>query len=886
MPPSPDRWVRLWSSISRAKLEREISEEMEFHLEMRAQEYRLQGLSPESARRKAEACFGDVEEIRSTTIRAERQRLRTRRISILTDGIRQDLRLAVRQAWKRPVSSAVAVGILAIGIGVSTAIFNVVYSILLRPMPFDHPERIVQIWESRVETGWERALVAQANFWDLREMTREFEDLGAIWQGFRNLSDGQKTERILAGNVSPGFFGSVLGVEAVLGRTLHPGDEAPKEGRLPLLMGNRFWQSRFGGNPSILGTTLVLDGVPFSVVGILPPGRPWLGAGDVFVAYARDPAAQRTGFDLRVIGRLRAGVTREEGVADLQRLAGRLEDAYPDELAGIGFTVGGEKEWVASPRVRRALWILLGSAVVLFLIACANATTIFLVRAIGRIRETAIRTAAGAGKGRLIRETLTESLLLSLFGSVLGFLLTIVVTKAMRDLDHGQIPGMSLVELDGWILAIAFVVGVGTGVVTGLVPALQISCGDTSQTLRSGGPSALGDHRMQRSRRMLVTSEVALSFLLLVGAGLLGRSLWHLTQVDPGFEVENRLVASISFPRTASPEEKRWALDRFLQKTSALHGIRSVAGSNLPPLSEMPPRLGVSREEDPSPEGKIPTAAWRWVTPGYFRTLGAPLLQGRDFKKEDLTIGEDGRIPIIINRCFGQTLWPGVNPLGRTAILWGTQEDLTGTVVGVVGDMAEDGLDSEPSPSIYFPYWNPGSPILVFHTVRNPPALVPDLRSILAEIDPGLPLTGTTSMGTVVNRSVVSQRSLSILLGLFASVALLLALVGVYGVQAFTVALLIREIGVRMAIGASPGRLLMGTMAQGTRPLAVGILVGLLGAVGLSSLIQDVLFQVGPMDPLTYLGALGLFLLTGLMAVGLAARRVVWVDPVLTFRAE
>jgi len=877
----------MWSCLSRRSLEREVDEEIAFHLDMLSRKYEAKGFDPETATQKAQERFGNPPQCRREALKAERSRIRNQNRALFMDNLRQDLRFALRQLWKRPVFSAIALGMLALGIGANTAIFSVVYAVLLKPLPFNNPDQIVRIWESRIEQGWERASVAPGNFWDLREMNRAFEDLGAYRFSSANLTGIDHPEQLDVGRVTSGFFGHVLGVRPVLGRTFLPGDDQPGEENRVALLGNQFWHGRFGGDPSVLESSLTLDGESFTVVGVLPPGRPWLDYADVYLPMVQNPNDTRSSFELAVIGRLRTGMTQEAGLSDLQGVARRLEEVFPDELAGIGITMAPSSEWVATPETRRALWILLGAVGFLLMIACVNLANLFLARATGRVRETAIRAATGASKGRLIRQGLTEALLVSLLGASLGFGLAVWGIDVLTAMAPGQIPGLSEVTVNAWVLLFTLGAGVLTGVITGIVPALQASGGDAALTLRAGGQSIAGSRVQNRLRGGLVAAEVALSLILLVGAGLLIRSFGELMAAERGFETENRLVASVNLPDSYAAGEAADFNRQLLERVSALPPVTNAAAVHIRPLAGGSTGLGFVRPDDPEPEGGIPWASWRLITPGYFETIGVPLLRGRDFNQDDMVPMGEGSLPILISERVAEQLWPGEDPLGRVMTLWAGQGGRPGEVLGVVGDMRERGIDAGPTLAVYLPYVAGGwPPDIVIHTSGEPTAVVPALRSILSEMDPNVPLTDVTTLEEMVGQSVGSQRFLMVLVGIFASLALLLALAGVYGVQSYSVAKQTPEIGIRVAIGASRSQILRRVVFQAMRPAFLGVALGLAGAFALSRFMASLLFQVEANDPGTYAGVGALLLFTALLSSWLPARKASKVDPVIAFRTE
>jgi len=844
-------------------------------------------MDPVRARAAAEERFGDSKRIRREAVRAERSRIQQEKRVLYMDNLRQDLRFALRQLWKRPVFSLISLGMLALGIGANTAIFSVVYAVLLKPLPFPEPTRLVRIWESRVEQGWDRASVAPGNFWDLREMNRAFEDLGAYRWSSANLTGVESPERLSMGRVTAGFFGGVLGVRPTVGRTFLPGEDEPGVENRVALLGYGFWQSRFGGDPAVLNTQLTLDDESYTVVGVLPGGRPWLDYADVYVPMVRDPGDTRSSFELAVIGRLRPGVTMEGGRSDLEAVARRLEEAFPQELEGMGITVGSSEEWAADAQTRRALWVLLGAVGFLLLIACVNLANLFLARATGRIRETAIRAAAGASRGRLVRQGLTESLFVSLVGAGLGLGLAVWGVDAMTALAPGRIPGLDGVAINGWVLTFTLGAGILTGVITGLVPAFQASGGDAASILRAGAQSIAGNRAHHRLRGGLVAVEVALSLVLLVGAGLLIRSFGELVGAERGFETENRLIATVNVPGSYAPAEALEFNRQLMERISSLPPVVSAAAVHIRPLAGGSTGMGFVRPDDPEPEGGIPWASWRLVTPGYFETLGVPVRRGRDFTQDDLVFSGEGNLPILISQRVAELLWPGEDPLGRIITLWAGQAGRPGEVRGVVGDMRERGIDQGPTLAVYLPYFAPGwPPDVVIHTAGEPTAVLPALREILASLDPNIPLSDVTTMEDMVGQSMGSQRFLMVLVSLFAGLALLLALAGVYGVQSYRVAQQTSEIGVRVAIGATGRQILRKVLLQAMGPAGLGLVAGLAGAFALSRFMAGLLFQVEAGDPVTYAGVAGILAVASVFSAWLPARRAARVDPVIAFRTE
>lgn len=883
-----DRWMRLWSRLSRRRSRQEVEDEFEAHLQMLVEQHQDSGLDPRAARRKAEAQFGDVARYRHQALRVRGARIRKENREQLMDSLRQDLRFAFRQLRKRPGFSALALAMLALGIGANTAIFSVVQGVLFRPLPFPEADRLVQVWESRLDRGWDRASVAPGNFWSFEEGNHTFEALGAYRFTSANLTGIDYPRRLRMGRVSAGFFGRVLGVHPVLGRTFLPEEGEPGADPAVVLLSNRFWISELGGASSVLGTSLNLDGRSFTVVGVLPPGRPWLNSGDVYVPMARDPDATRVSFEIAVVGRLREDVTVRAAEDDLAGVASRLEEAFPAELAGIGVTVGPSREWVADPETGRALWVLLGAVGVLLMIACVNLANLFLARATARGRETAIRSASGASRGRLVRQALTESVVVSFVGAGLGLALAYGGVRLLPAIAPGGVSGLDEVAIDGWVLAFTAGVGILTGVATGLAPALHALRSDAASVLRSGSQGGGVGRGQRRMRSGLVAVEVALSLMLLVGATLLVRSFTTLMTVDRGFETEQRLLASVDLPTSYAPTDATALTQELLERVSALPGVIRTAAVHVRPLGGGSTGLGFVRPDDPEPEGGIPWAAWRMVTPGYFETLGVPILRGRDFDRDDVAPWSGGTGYVLVSQRVADLLWPGEDPLGRTIVLWAGQNDLSAEVLGVVGNMRERGIDAGPTLAVYLPYlpMSTWAPELVIHTSGTPTAVVSGVRQILSELDPEIPLSNVTTMEDMVGRSVASRRFLMLLVGLFATVALLLSLAGVYGVQSYTTARQTSEIGVRVALGASKFQILGRVMRQAMGPVLVGMALGLMGAYLLSRFMTGLLFEIEATDPVTYASVSAVLGVAAVLAAWLPSRKAATTDAVVAFRAD
>jgi putative ABC transport system permease protein len=795
-----------------------------------------------------------------------------------------DFRQAIRNMRKSLGSTLLAVLMLAVGIGATTAIFSVFYAVLLQPLPFPEPSRLVQLWESRLKNQWNQATFTEGNFWDIKAGNHTFEGIACFHPFSANLSGTGDPEQLPGAVVSAGFF-RVLGVNMIAGRDFLPEEDQPGHDNNVVLLRNKFWKTHFNGDPQIIGKTIRLNNKSFQIVGVLPPGEPWLDAADVFVPFVQQASPNRGSFEFSVIGRLAKGVSFQTAEADLNTIAKSLAQKYPKDDEGMGVTLSTSADWLAGSELRTKLWVLMGAVAFLLLIACVNLANLLLAKATGRTREIAVRAALGARRARIVRMVLTESISLGLTGAIFGVLLALAAIATIKAADPGGIPRITELGINPWVMAFTLVAAILTGILSGLVPALQAPYKNIVAGLREGERSQTGSRAHKRLRAVLVASEVALSLMLLVGAGLLIRSFDRMLRVDRGFQSENRLLAAVNIPGSYK-ERAGELINRFLDRVSTAPGVQSVAAMNSRPIVGWNPGMGIVSAEKPNGDnGRFPWAGWRIVSGDYFRTMGIPMLKGRTFNQHD-EIGKPWRI--IVSKRLADTLWPGQDPVGHQALLWKGQNNFPAEVVGVVGNQRERGLEADPTLTVYLPSYGsgPGPVQFAVHTAANPTALTPSLRSMLKEIDPNLPLSDVQTMDEIVSRSVAPRRFNMFLLSIFAAVALLLALVGVYGVLAYSVGRRTAEIGLRIALGATPRSVLTLIVGQGMRPIIVGIAIGMAGAVGLSHLVSSLLFDVRPVDPLTY-GAVALLVaIAALLACYVPALRALRVDPVAALRQE
>jgi putative ABC transport system permease protein len=803
-----------------------------------------------------------------------------------TDVVGHDVRATLRLMRSQPMLSAAIVLMLALGIGATTAIFTVVYGVLLKPLPFPDADRLVQVSGTIPDRGWTSTSISEANFWDLHDGNHTFEEFGMLAFGSFSLTGIDLAERLSAVQVTTGFLRS-LRVQPVAGRIFEPGEDQKGRGENLVVLSHRFWTRRFAGDPGIIGRTITLDNRPYSVIGVLPAGSPWIDVADVFVPFIRRDNPDRGSFEYTVVGRLKDGVSAEGALADLSTITRRLEREYPATNKGLGVVINPSRTWIASEQLRRTLWILLGSVALLLLIACLNVTNLLLVRASARARENAVRSALGASRADLVRERLTESLLYSGLGTTLGWFLASWMLSLLKTLNPGGIPRLDEVTLNGWVLAFAALAALLVGLLTGLVPAWRTPMGNVVTALRQGARGAMGDRAQSRLRTVFVTAEVALALMLLIGAGLLVRSLVGVLSVDRGFHTDNRILVTVTVPSSYGEVRIAQTNEEVIAKLATLPQVQSVAAVSGRPLSRGSTGLGIAAADKPEPPGgSVPWATWRIVTPDYFKAMGLELVAGRSFTKQDV-IAKPWQA--IISKRAADLLWPGENPIGRTIILWKGQNNRPGTVIGVVSDMRERGLESDPTLAVYFPAGGAMAATtlqLVLHTQGPPQNVVPAVRAIVASVDPNLPVSNVRTLDEIVSASVATRRMTMWLLTTFAGVALVLALAGVWGVLAFAVTRRTSEIGVRLALGARHRDVLRSVVVNGMRPVAIGAAVGLTATVGLSRLMSNMLFEVRPHDPLTYGAVAFAVMFVAMLACYLPARRVLRVDPAIALRTE
>jgi predicted permease len=807
----------------------------------------------------------------------------------LEDEMFQDLRFGVRMLLKHPGFTAVAVLTLALGIGANTAIFSVVNTVLLKPLPYNQPGQIVQIWEDP-GSGPRRNNVSPGAFHDWRENSASFEGLSLLSNVNLNLIGAGEPERLSGVQMSPSGLEDVLRTRLMLGRAFAPDENQPGKDKVVVLT-SELWQRRWGGDATIIGRTIQLSGQNYTVIGVLPPNfLPWETAQFV-VPYAVPPQyAQARGMHwLRVIARLKAGVSVEQAHAELNAIARRLKPLYPASKKDWGVTVVPLHEQITG-EIKPTLLLLLGAVALVLLIACANVANLLLAKASARASEIAVRAALGASAWRIVRQLLTESALLALLGGACGLLLASSGVKALARLIAVSLPRAPEVGLDARVLGFTLLVSLVTGVAFGLAPAYQAARLNLNDMLKEGGRGALVGAR-NRLRGGLIVAEVALALMLLVGAGLLLKSFIRLSNVAPGFNPRNALAMSISLPDKKYPDAARRAafFEQILQRIDALPGVEAAGLTASLPVAAWPPDVGVKVDGRDAAPDRLYSSDFDYCTPNYFRAMGIPLLKGRFFDERD-TAGSP-RVAIV-NEAFAQTYFPSEEPLGRRieggAIAVSVVGEGSWEIVGVVGDARHRGLTENVRPMFYMPqpFSRFGGAHLVVRTSGAPPEYARSVRQAILAVDNEQPVANLRTLEDVIATSVAERRLTLRLIGLFAVVALLLAAIGLYGVMVYVVTLRAHEIGVRVALGARPRDVLRLIIRQGMTLVGIGLFIGLIGALSLSRFIANQLHEVNAVDPATFALISLLLAVVALLACYLPARRATKVDPLIALRRE
>ncbi len=818
------------------------------------------------------------------------------------DTLRQDLRFAVRTLLRRPLFTAIAVLTLALGIGANTAIFSVVNSVLLAPLPFREPDRLVVVWSSNPEAAKKIGLpdelpTSMGPFNDWRAESRTLDHLSMVASDRATLTGRGEPEILNLVNVTGDLF-DLLGTQPLLGRAIQPADEAA--GARVAVLSHRLWRRRFGGDPSIVGQALLLAGKPVTVVGVMPPsfafprgaempaGFGFAAEPDLWFSMLLTPEQRqaRGNHDSVCLGRLKPGIDRAVANAEMVALAARLAERYPDTDRGWSVRVEPLREQLTGT-VRPALLILSGAVALVLLIACINVANLFLAQAAARQKEVAVRTALGASRGRMVRQLLTESLLLALAGGAVGALLAVWSLRALAVLIPAGVRVGGL-GLDGRVLAFTFLLALAAGALAGLAPALQMTRSDLASTLRDGTRAGSMTFRGRRTLRGLVVAETAMAVLLAVGAGLLLRSFTRLTAVNPGFRPRGVLTAEVTLPDSSRPPQIAAFYATALERLRAVPGVEAAGAVSNLPMSGAESLSSFVVEGRPRPEpGQSSSADQRVATPGYFETLGVPLYSGRLFRDGDAA--EAPRVAVI-DETMARTYWPGVDPLGKRFHRGSADAKQPNwiTVVGVVGNVRNSGLHVEPRPQVYLPETQTtfSTMSLAVRTKGDPRRLAAAVRAAVHTVDPSQAVSNMMTMDEMIDRSLAGRRFNLILLGLFAGLALVLSAVGIYGVMAYSVAQRTREIGLRMALGARRRTVLALVVREAGILTLGGLAAGLILSFLATRLMASLLFGVGTNDPITLTAVSAALALVSLGAAYVPGQRATRVDPMVALRAE
>jgi putative ABC transport system permease protein len=806
------------------------------------------------------------------------------------DTLRQDVRYAIRRLVKSPGFTFVAVLTLALGIGANSAIFSVVYGILLKPLPYAEPDRLVALYHS---SEGRRATMSGPNFIDLKKQSATLADAAAVTRARLILTGQGEPVRLDGASVSAGLF-NLLGVRPLLGRTFNDDENQPGRTRVAVL-GYGLWQERFGADRQVIGRKIVLNGVATEVIGVMPKDFAYPAGRTVWVPieYSEEfTTSQRGAWYLNVVGRAKSNIPLEQVDAEVQTIGKRLATKYPDSNGGVGFTAVPLREAMVGD-IRKAVLVLLGAVAFVLLIACTNVANLLLARAAARETEIAVRNALGASRARLVQQLLTETAILGVLGGAMGLLLAIWGVDALVSLEPAGIPRLSEVRIDATVVVFTMALSIATGLLFGLVPAFQSTSTTLSSTLKEAGRGALATRGGATMRGALVIGEMALAVMLLAGAGLLIRSFSRLAAVDPGFHAGQALTFELSLPDSRYEEEARQIafFDQLLPRLHAIPGVQSAAAVMILPLAGSNFVLSFQvAGRPPVPPSQQPAMEIRVATPDYFDTIGIPLKRGRLFTDDD-RMGSPQ--VVLITESAARQYFPNEDPLGKKITLgWGRgsgKPRAGGEVVGIVGDTKDAGLDEVDPPQLYMPYrqWPVQSMAIVLKTALPPTSLAPAARQAVYATDASMPVANVRTLDQILARSISQPRFYTTLLAIFAAVALVLAAIGIFGVLSYGVAQRTREIGIRMALGAQERTVLGLVVRQAMLLAGAGVAAGVVLALGLSrALVAKMLFSTSPHDATTFVTVAIVLAAVALVASYIPARRATRVDPIVALRAE
>src|SRR5262245_57593501 len=866
--------MRLFGLFHGNRREREFAEELESHLAMHIEDNLRAGMTPEEARRVALVKLGGVTQVQE--LHSEQRGLP------MLETLFHDLRFGARMLFRNPGFTLIAVVALALGIGANTAIFSVVNAVLLRALPYPEPERLVRFCEINPGRGWLDFAVSAPNFVEWRKQQSVCEQLAAYQFNTLNFTGGGEPERVSALSVTANFF-SVLGVAPAHGRNFLPEEEQSGRNHVAILS-DGLWRRRFGADPNLIGRQIQLSGESYTVVGVTPPDFLFTQGTELWTPLIL--AIRSNGHNLSVIGRLKPGVGLAQAQVSMDTIARQLEQQYPESNTGWGVRMNTFYDWIVPEQIRRSMLTLFAAVGFVLLISCANVANLLLARASARRLEMAIRAAMGASRGRVMRQLLAESALLSALGGLVGSSLAFWCTNLIKASTALNIPRLNETRLDVKALGFTSLIALGAGLIFGLAPAWQASRLALNETIKEGGRS--GGGKRQRLLGALVIAEVALALTLLVGAGLMIRSFMRLQNVPLGFAPNHVLTMRLALPtaKYGQGAPRVNFFDQLLQRLRDTPGVIDASAIYNLPLAGGDWAEEVTLEgRDAAPSGTPLPAEVNAVTPRYFQTMGIPLLAGRDFTEQDRGAFWLGESPwtLIVNETFARRCWPNENPIGKR---FRFGDNPFGTVIGVVGDVRSLSLEREARPAFYVSYGHFSFPALsiVVRTGAPPEAMTAALRAQVYALDHDFSVYNIRSMEQIVSNVVGQSCFQTLLMGLFGAVALSLAAISIYGVMAYTVTQRTHEIGVRMALGARTRDVLRHVLGQGMKLVLMGATLGLAGAFVAARALKSMLFGVSPADPLTFAAVTVFLALVAFAACWIPARRATKVDPLVALR--
>jgi putative ABC transport system permease protein len=867
--------------FQRHRVEHELDAELNSYLNQLIDENTAAGLNYHDARRKALIELEGAEQVK--------EQVRDVRVGAMIEQLLQDTRYALRMLRKNPGFTAITVITLALGIGVNTAIFSLVDGILLRPLPYEQPDRLVRVVQSQRQLGLDLWNLSQATFASLRDNNHSLEAVAAYTTSGANLTGNGEPERVSLGTVSADFF-KVLGIPPLLGRGFSAGEDTPGNNGVCVISFG-FWQRRFGGDPNIVGKSLELNSAAIEVIGVMPAGFSFPRTEiDLWTPIALNPTRTAPYF-IKAIGRLGPGVSPAEAQAETTAVLWDYARQHPNASESrIPLDQGSALKTIVTPlkesivgRTEKPLLILLSAVGLVLLIACANVANLLLARATSRVREIAVRFALGATPSRVARQLLTESLVLAAIGAAVGMLLAWIGVRMLDRLPIEGIPRIEVVTVDGRVLAFTAGIALLTGVLFGLMPALRAYRMGMVAAMHEGGRAGSSS---RRSSSVLVAAQFALSFVLLIGAGLLMKSFQRLQSVDLGFNPEKLLTMVVSLParKYSKPQQSLQFYQSLIDRLRSTPGVRSAGlTTNIPFVGDDNTDNFIVEGHEPKSGDEGMQTQLLSITPGHLQVMGIPLLRGRDFLETD---NSDSQLVAIVDETLARMYWPDGDALGKRVETTGDMQWMT--IVGVVGGIKQDGFAEELQPHIYMPLAQSPELLakLAVRTDGPPNATISAIRSEVSALDPNIPVFSIRTMQDVMDRTLNSQRLTNLLLTSFSVLALLLAAVGIYGTMSLYVGSRKNEFGIRMALGAQPGVLLRSVLQEGLLLSAAGVATGLVGALALARTIASLLFQVSPTDPVIFTGVPLVLVVVSLIACFVPARRASRVDPITALRHE